>query len=205
MTNADHRFYLRCLKEASDEECLTIHAYALMRNHVHLLVTPETESSLPKTMQSIGRRYVQYFNHIYGRTGTLWEGRYKSTLIDSERYLLTCMRYIELNPVRAKMLERPGDYPWSSYRANAHGMTDELITPHLLYTSLGNTDNERQQAYRELFSSEISGEDINSIRDATNKAWVLGGSSFSTKVEMQTKRQVAPLPRGRPKKPKIMK
>src|ERR1017187_9011678 len=98
---------------------MTVHAYVLMTNHVHLLVTPETESSLSKTMQSIGRRYVQYFNHVYGRTGTLWEGRYKSTLIDSERYLLTCMRYIELNPVRAEMLAHPGDYPWSSYRANA--------------------------------------------------------------------------------------
>ncbi len=205
MTNADHRFYLRCLKEASNEARLTIHAYALMRNHVHLLVTPETESSLPKTMQSIGRRYVQYFNHIYGRTGTLWEGRYKSTLIDSERYLLTCMRYIELNPVRAKMVTHPEDYPWSSYRANAHGMTDELITPHSLYTSLGNTDHERQEVYRGLFSTEIPMEDINKIRDATNKAWVLGGSRFSAKVETLTARQATPLPRGRPKTPKIMK
>ena len=203
MTNADHRFYLRCLKEASDEESIAIHAYALMRNHVHLLVTPETESSLPKTMQSIGRRYVQYFNHIYGRTGTLWEGRYKSTLIDSERYLLTCMRYIELNPVRAKIVEQLDDYPWSSYRANAHGMTDELITPHSLYISLGSTDKERQKAYRELFSAEISREDMDNIREATNKAWALGGSSFCAKVETLTERQAMPHPRGR-KKSKAM-
>lgn len=203
MTNADHRFYLRCLKEASDEESIAIHAYALMRNHVHLLVTPETESSLPKTMQSIGRRYVQYFNHIYERTGTLWEGRYKSTLIDSERYLLTCMRYIELNPVRAKIVEQLDDYPWSSYHANAHGMTDELITPHSLYISLGSTDNERQNAYRELFSAGISREDMDSIRDATNKAWALGGNSFCAKVETLTERQAMPHPRGR-KKSKAM-
>lgn len=205
MTNADHRFYLRCLKEASYEEKLTVHAYALMRNHVHLLVTPETESCLPKTMQSIGRRYVQYFNHIFGRTGTLWEGRYKSTLIDSERYLLTCMRYIELNPVRAKMVGHPEDYPWSSYRANAYGVPDEIITPHSLYMDLGNTDCERRKAYRELFSTEIAGEDINNIRDATNKAWVLGDRSFSTEVEALTKRQATPLPRGRPKKPLTVK
>lgn len=199
-TNSDYRFYLRCLKEASDAEGLTVHAYALMRNHVHLLVTSQTASSLPKTMQSIGRRYVQHFNHIYGRTGTLWEGRYKSTIIDSERYLLTCMRYIELNPVRAEIVEHPGDYPWSSYRANAYGMMDELIAPHSLYLQLGRTDDERQKAYRELFSLPIPIEEMDNIRNSTNKSWVLGGRSFSVKVETLTARQTMPRLRGRPKK-----
>jgi putative transposase len=198
--NDDYHFYLRCLHEAADAQSLTVHAYVLMTNHVHLLVSPKTDSSLSKTMQSIGRRYVQYFNHVYGRTGTLWEGRYKSTLIDSERYLLTCMRYIEMNPVRAEMVAHPGDYPWSSYRANAQGNPDILVTPHSLYRRLGSTDEERQSAYRQLFRAQIPKTDVNAIRDATNKGWVLGDSRFSAKVEALTERRAMPLPRGRPKR-----
>jgi putative transposase len=171
-----------------------------MTNHVHLLVTPETESSLSKTLQSIGRRYVQYFNFTYGRTGTLWEGRYKSTLIDSERYLLTCMRYIDMNPVRADMVAHPGDYPWSSYRANAQGSVDVLIARHELYHRLGRTDDERQSAYRQLFRAQVSKADVDAIRDATNKGWALGDSRFSEKVEALTERRATPLPRGRPKR-----
>lgn len=196
----DYRFYLQCLKEAADAQGLAVHAYVLMTNHVHLLVTPETESSLSKTMQSIGRRYVQYFNYAYGRTGTLWEGRYKSTLIDSERYLLTCMRYIELNPVRATMVEHPGDYPWSSYRPNAQGAPDVLIAPHMLYRRLGRADEERQSAYRQLFRAQIPKADLDAIRDATNKAWVLGDNRFGAKVEALSERRAAPLARGRPKR-----
>jgi REP-associated tyrosine transposase len=195
----DYHFYLRCLKEAADAQGMAIHAYVLMTNHVHLLVTPEAEFSLSKTMQSIGRRYVQYFNHAYGRTGTLWEGRYKSTLVDSERYLLTCMRYIELNPVRATMVEHPGDYPWSSYRANAQGVPDVLIDHHLLYRRLGRTDEERQSAYRQLFRAQISKADVDAIRQATNKSWALGDNRFASKVEALTARRAAPLARGRPK------
>lgn len=198
--NDDYHFYLRCLQEAADAQSLTVHAYVLMSNHVHLLVTPETESSLSKTMQSIGRRYVQYFNHVYDRTGTLWEGRYKSTLIDSERYLLTCMRYIEMNPVRAEMVAHPGDYPWSSYRANAQGNPDILVTSHSLYRRLGRTDEERQSAYRQLFRAQIPKTDVNAIRNATNKGWALGDSRFSAKVEALTTRRAMPLPRGRPKR-----
>jgi putative transposase len=196
----DYRFYLRCLREASDEYRLSIHAYVLMTNHVHLLVTPETEFSLPKSMQSIGRRYVQYFNHAYGRTGTLWEGRYKCTMIDSERYLLTCMRYIELNPVRARMVEHPADYPWSSYLANAQGAPDGLIFPHSLYRRLGRTDDERQYAYRELIYEQIPVGDVEAIRDATNKAWALGDLRFISRIESQSKRRAVPLLRGRHKR-----
>jgi len=195
----DYRFYLRCLQEAAEAQSLTIHAYVLMTNHVHLLVTPETELSLPKTLQSIGRRYVQYFNSTYQRTGTLWEGRYKSTLIDSERYLLTCMRYIEMNPVRAEMVAHPSDYPWSSYRANAQGNSNVLIASHALYRSLGRTDKERQSAYRQLFRAQVSKADEDAIRDATNKGWALGDSHFSAKVEALTDRRATPLPRGRHK------
>jgi len=197
--DSDYRFYLLCLQEAAEAQGLAIHAYVLMTNHVHLLVTPEAETSLSKTMQSIGRRYVQYFNHVYGRTGTLWEGRYKSTLIDSERYLLTCMRYIELNPVRAAMVEHPGDFPWSSYRANAQGAQDVLLTSHAVYRRLGRADEDRRAVYRRLFRAQIPKADVDAIRDATNKAWALGDSRFISKIEALSERRVAPLPRGRPK------
>jgi len=198
--DADYQFYLRCLHEAADTHSVTVHAYVLMTNHVHLLVTPATESSLSKTLQSIGRRYVQYFNFTYQRTGTLWEGRYKSTLIDSERYLLTCMRYIEMNPVRAGMVAHPGDYPWSSYRANGQGNAERLIVPHELYQSLGRTDEERQSAYRQLFRAQVAKADVEAIRNATNKGWVLGDNLFGAKVAALTERRAMPLPRGRPKR-----
>ncbi|MEQ1629840.1 MAG: transposase, partial [Gallionella sp.] len=137
--------------------------------------------------------------YTYKRTGTLWEGRYKSTLIDSERYLLTCMRYIEMNPVRADMVAHPSDYPWSSYRANAQGNADVLIARHELYQRLGRTDDERQSVYRQLFRAQVAKADVDAIRDATNKGWALGDSIFSAKVEALTERRASPLPRGRPK------
>lgn len=185
--------------KCATDQGLAIHAYVLMTNHVHLLATPEFEESLSKTMQSVGRRYVQYFNHTYQRTGTLWEGRYKSTLIQSERYLLTCMRYIELNPVRAAMVEHPADYPWSSYRANAQGEENVLLTPHLLYRRLGPTTEARHKAYRQLFRAQIAKEELEAIRNATNKAWVLGEGRFRDKVEALSQRRAGPLPKGRPR------
>jgi putative transposase len=196
----DYRLYLRWLKGAAGEQGLAVHAYVLMTNHVHLLVTAESVSSVSKTMQSVGRRYVQHFNHSYGRTGTLWEGRYKSTLIDSESYLLTCMRYIEMNPVRAAMVDRPEDYAWSSYHRNALGESDALVTPHPLYQGLGRAEGKRQEAYRALFLAPLPDEGVNAIRDATNKAWVLGDSRFRDKVAALSHRRAAPLPPGRPRK-----
>ena len=196
----DYRFYLECLAKAATEQGLAIHAYVLMSNHVHLLATPEREDSLSKTMQSVGRRYVQYFNHTYRRTGTLWEGRYKSTLVQSERYLLTCMRYVELNPVRATMVEHPGDYPWSSYRANAQGEENALLAQHLLYRRLGQMREVRLKAYRQLFRAQIAKEELEAIRDATNKAWVLGEGRFCEKVEALSQRRAGPLPKGRPRR-----
>jgi putative transposase len=150
-------------------------------------------------MQSVGRRYVQHFNHRYGRTGTLWEGRYKSTLIDSESYLFTCMSYIEMNPVRAAMVEHPEAYPWSSYRRNALGEPDALLTPHPLYQALGCAESERQEAYRALFHVPIPEDGITAIRDATNKAWALGNSRFRDKVSALSGRRAAPLLPGRPR------
>ncbi len=198
-TEEDCRFYLDCLAEAAGRYKLSIHAYVLMTNHVHLLASPGKEASLPKTLQSVGRRYVQYFNHAYRRTGTLWEGRYRATLIDTERYLLTCMRYIELNPVRARMVSHPRDYPWSSYRAHAHGKPDVWLQDHELYRRLGRSVNARQAAYRALFKTPIAKSELEAIRAATNRAWVLGDDRFKRKVERLAHRRAAPLARGRPR------
>ena len=197
----DYRFYLDCLQEAADRHALRIHAYVLMTNHVHLLATPGSENSIAKTLQSVGRRYVQYFNYTYERTGTLWEGRYRATLIDSERYLLTCMRYVELNPVRSNMVARPADYPWSSYGANAQGKADGLVAPHAVYRRLGRSEQEHRAAYRQLFRGAVSQADVDAIRAATNKAWVLGNDRFREKVERLSGRRAAPRPRGRPRRP----
>ncbi len=194
----DYQVYSEWLQEAAQSNGCAIHAYVLMTNHVHFLVTPTHEDSLPKTFQSLGRRYVQYFNKTYERTGTLWEGRYRATLIESETYLLTCCRYIELNPVRAEMVRHPRDYPWSSYQYHAEGKPNSLLTPHTLYQRLGGTPEARQQAYRALFRQHLSGETLDAIREATNKAWVLGSDKFKDRLAKKLDRRVAPLPRGRP-------
>ena len=192
----DYSFYRECLREACDQHGCAVHAYVLMTNHIHLLVTPDHSTSIAKVMQSVGRRYVQYINYTYQRSGTLWEGRYKATLIDSEQSLLTCSRYIELNPVRAGIVAHPGDYPWSSFRAHAHGQTDKLIQDHSLYTALGNTDITRQEAYRDLFKAQIDATTLNLIRESTNKAWAMGSDWFRKEIEATLQRRTRPLPRG---------
>jgi putative transposase len=171
-----------------------------MTNHVHLLATPASEDNLPKTLQSVGRRYVQYFNYTYERTGTLWEGRYRATLIDTERYLLICMRYIELNPVRARRVRHPQDCRWSSYRAHADGEADPLVHDHELYERLGRHAHARQVAYRQLFRTQIAQVDVDAIRAATNKAWGLGDDRFKRKVQRLAGRRAPPLAKGRPRK-----
>ncbi len=150
--------------------------------------------------ESVGRRYVQHFNYTYKRTGTLWEGRYKATVIDSDQYLLTCMRYIELNPVRAGMAEQPSAYTWSSYAANAEGKNNKLITSHEVYRQLGVNDLERQSAYRQLFRLTIGKSDIDALREATNKGWVLGSDRFRKEIERLSGRRSVAKTRGRPKK-----
>ena len=179
---------------------LMVHSYVLMSNHVHILASPEIKTSISKTLQSVGRRYVQYFNHTYKRTGTLWEGRYKATVIDSEQYLLTCMRYIELNPVRAGMVGKPSEYPWSSYAANAEGKYNKLIISHEVYRQMGINEAERQSAYRHLFRSAIGKSDLDALREATNKGWVFGSDCFREEVERLSGRRSEAKPRGRPKK-----
>ena len=199
-TDGDYTAYLEWLKQAADRYGLHIHAYVLMTNHVHLLATPIAADSIGKTLQSLGRRYVQYFNFSYGRTGTLWEGRYRATVIDAESYLLACSRYIELNPVRAAMVKAPGEYRWSSYRCNAMGQEDGLVTGHDLYRRLGRSAEQRQSAYRALFQHAVADELLTTIRDATNKGWALGNERFRVQIEAMTARRAAPLSRGRPKK-----
>jgi putative transposase len=194
--NADYRIFIDCLKTACEHHGCQVHAYVLMTNHLHLLMAPESEVGIGKVMQSVGRRYVQYFNFTYGRTGTLWEGRYKATLVDSERYLLTCCRYIELNPVRAGIVEHPSQYRWSSYSANALGQPDSLLTMHPLYLALGSDGAARCAAYRELFRNDIDDDTLCKIREATNKGWALGHERFHSDIAELLNRRARPLRKG---------
>ena len=193
---ADYKAYLSFLKDAAVKYHVAIHAFVLMTNHVHLLVTPHDADGVSQLMQALGRKYVQFFNYRYERSGTLWEGRYRSTVVDSENYLLKVYRYIELNPVRASMVGNAAEYPWSSYQSNALGKPIQLLTPHPLYRSLGQTDDERQQAYQALFSGLMPEADITLIREATNKSWVLGEEEFKAQAERSTGRRATPLGRG---------
>ena len=176
-----------------------------MTNHVHLLLTPYTKDGVSKVMQYIGRYYVQYFNFQYQRTGTLWEGRYKATLLDSDGYLLTCSRYIELNPVRAGMVKNPADYPWSSFHFNALGREDKLITPHAIYKALGVDNVSCRLNYKALCDRHIPDAEVEEIRNATNKAWVLGNDRFKAKVESLMTRQVQPKSRGGDRRSELFK
>ncbi len=178
----DCHSYLHWLEKAAADWHCAVHAYVLMTNPVHLLVTPETETGTAKLMQALGRRYVQYINRSYRRTGSLWEGRYKSSLIQAETYLLTCMRYIELNPVRAGMVQDPGQYRWSSYRHNGLGQADSRITPHPLYLTIDRDEADRQAAYRALFRSELDEEALADIRLALSQGQPLGHGYFSDKI-----------------------
>ncbi|MDH3380271.1 MAG: transposase, partial [Gammaproteobacteria bacterium] len=199
----EHRkAYLKWLAEGAKRYGLAIHAYCLMTNHVHLLVTPERKGSIGRTFQHLGRHYVGYINCRQGRTGTLWEGRYKASVIDSESYLLSCYRYIELNPVRAEMVAHPRDYPWSSYRANAEGEGEHVIVPHPLYLGLGATDASRMRAYRDLFRDALDPDVEATIRDAISHNHHLGGEDFRVKLEQLAGRPVSASSRGRPAKQK---
>ncbi len=195
----DYQRYLHDAHEAALKNQLQIHAYVLMTNHVHLLVTPEQPFSVMHTMQDLGRKFVRYINHSYRRTGGLWEGRYKASLVDSEAYLLTCMRYIEMNPVRASMVEHPGEYQWSSYGANANGDPNRMLTAHPLYLSLGQAKEAREHAYRELFRHHLDLGELHSVREALNQELVLGREDFKDKIEVMLQRQARPGLSGRPR------
>ena len=198
----DYLFYLECLSDACLKYSGEVHAYVLMTNHVHLLITPSTKDSIPQIMQSIGRRYVQYINNTYQRTGTLWEGRYKASLVDAEHYLLACYKYIELNPVRAKMVEHPADYPWSSYAVNSGIKTRQQLKMHDVYKYLGVDHNTRCNAYKELFSTALSPEIINKIQQASTFSMPLGNNKFKQQIEEALKRKIGEAKLGRPKNEK---
>ncbi|PCJ41641.1 MAG: transposase [Alphaproteobacteria bacterium] len=201
-TDEDYKFYLDKLKQYAEQYNVAIHAFVLMTNHVHLLVTPRTKTGVSQMMQSLGQTYVRYINLTYKRTGTLCEGRYKSTLIDSPLYLLLVSRYIELNPVRAAMVSHPSEYPWSSFRGNAMNKQILLLTPHACYVTLGRNDADRREAYRALFDHSITDKDIANIRSVTGKGWVLGDERFKQQIAQTLGRRVTPKPRGGDRKSK---
>ncbi len=198
--DSDYKAYLNWFHEAAERYRCEVHAFVLMTNHVHFLITPRLKDSISRTIQYVGRRYVPYINYHYGTSGTLWEGRYKANLIQEENYLLTCMRYIELNPVRANMVNHPKHYPWSSYCANAEGKEIKLAHHHSVYQALGKSEPERLDAYRALFKSHIGNEEIKIIRSACQTGTPLGNDYFREKIEQKLKCKIGQDRRGRPSK-----
>jgi len=198
--DGDYSAYLSWLGEAAERYDCSIHAYVLMTNHVHILATPKDQQGISRMMQYVGRRYVPYINHTYGSSGSIWEGRYKASLVQDEQYLLTCMRYIELNPVRANMVTSSAHYRWSSYRANAQGKTDNLIREHFIYTQLGKSAVARQQAYKALFRVHIETDALDDIRDTLQSGTPLGNEMFRAKIEQKLGHRVGQPKRGRPKR-----
>jgi putative transposase len=179
---ADYLVYLSHLRLLAAKHGCAVHAYCLMTNHVHLLLTPRDEHSCTTLMRDLGQRYVPYFNRRHGRTGTLWEGRFRSCLVESARYLLACYRYIELNPVRARMAHHPGGYLWSSYAANSGGRRDAVVSPHPELVALSAETAARNTAYRALFAEEMDEPLLTAIREATNQGYPLASEEFKQRV-----------------------
>ena len=197
-TTDDYQFLLRLLEDNAQKFLVDIHAYVLMTNHFHLLATPQTDAGLPQMMQAVGRSYVRYFNDLQARSGTLWEGRYRSTLIQTDRYLLACMAYIDLNPVRAGLTAEARDYPWSSHGLYAGLRADKLVTPHALYWGLSNTPFGREAAYAELVRTGISPDQQAALTRSTLAGWALGGDDFVADLQKRTLRRVNKSKAGRP-------
>ena len=200
VATADYQMMLDLLEENAHKFEVAIHAYVLMGNHFHLLATPQTAQGLAQMMQAVGRRYVRYFNDHQSRTGTLWEGRFKSTLIQTERYLLACMAYIDLNPVRAGMVANAADYPWSSFAHFVGQRVDRLITPHPLFWELGNTPFAREAAYAQLVHAGVNPAEQAALTDATLRGWALGEPAFVADLQKHTPRRASKVLAGRPTK-----
>ena len=196
--DADRRNLLALFMEHSQRLKVAIHAYVLMDNHFHLLLTPETPEGLPEMMQAVGRSYVRAFNTRHGRTGTLWDGRYRCSLIESESYLLTCMAYIDLNPVRAGMVNDPAEYPWSSHRHLIGLCGDKLVTPHALFWGLGNTPFAREAAYAQMVRAGIDSRQQEDLTRTVLTGWALGSDAFIAALTKSTQRRLAPAKPGRP-------
>jgi putative transposase len=197
----DYEALLDLLHESARQHQVAIHAYVLMSNHFHLLATPATLEGIPQMMQSVGRRYVRHFNLRQARTGTLWEGRYKSTLIQAERYLLACMAYIDLNPVRAGLVADPAEYAWSSHGHYIGRRVDRLITPHPLFWELGNTPFAREAAYGKMVRAGISPELQRALTDSALRGWALGEADYVAELQLRTERRLVRGRAGRPPSP----
>jgi putative transposase len=198
--DSDYLLYLLHLRQLSERFSCSVHAYCLMTNHVHLLLTPATREGCSTLMRNLGQRYVQYFNRTYERTGTLWEGRFRSCLVDTARYALACQRYIELNPLRAKMVAHPGEYPWSSYRTHVGTAPDAWLTQQAEYLALSEEVAMRREAYRRLLEADLEPELADEIRAATHAGRPLGGDAFKAAVEREVGRSTDPRRPGRPHK-----
>ena len=194
----DYEMLHALLLENAQKFGLLVHAYVFMANHFHLLVTPESGDGLPRMMQAVGRRYVRYFNDRYGRSGTLWEGRYRSTLVQSDRYLLACMAYIDLNPVRAGLVREAKDYDWSSHRRYIGQREDKLVSPHSLFWGLGNTPFAREAAYADLVRAGITPVQQADLTRSALSGWALGEESFVADLQKYTARRVVKKQAGRP-------
>ena len=189
----DYTMYLTKMAEYSKKFEVEIHAYVLMSNHVHMLLTPKVANGISKFMQALGRYYVQYINRTYGRSGTLWEGRYRAAVVGTDAYFLQVSRYIELNPVRSKLVHKPSDYPWSSYHHNAMENQIDMITAHSSYLSLGKTQEDRKFTYCHFVNRTMPVSLVSQIRDYTNKSWAIGNEAFIEKIEKQLCRRVSPI------------
>jgi putative transposase len=196
----DYEFFLVILQEISDELSIKIHAYTLLKDHLHILLSAPSSEATSKLMQSLGRRYVQFYNRKYHRTGTLWRGRYRATSIENERFFLSCSRYIDLNAVRTGLVEHPAHYPWSSYNGNTGTNTDLLLTHHEEYSRLGNTEYTRHSAYKEYVAQGLTKDEFKAITTTTKKGWVLASEQFIESHEHLANRRMTQAKRGRPRK-----
>ena len=195
---SDRQVLLALIGESARQCGVALHAYVLMDNHFHLLATPESADALPRMMQAVGRRYVRYFNDGQGRTGTLWEGRYRSTLIQPETYLLACMAYMDLNPVRAGLVSEAHDYPWSSHGHYAGLRSDALVTPHPLFWALGNTPFAREAAYADMVHAGMPAGVEAELTQSVLSGWALGDTAFAEELQKHTGRRVSKAVAGRP-------
>ncbi len=202
LDEADRQQMLQLLESLSRQFEVAIHAYVLMDNHFHLLLTPQTPEGVPRMMQAVGRRYVRYFNDRHGRSGTLWDGRYKSTLVETESYLMACMAYIDLNPVRAGLTVQARDYPWSSHAHYAGLRPDRLVTPHPQYWALGNTPFAREAAYARLVQEGLPLSQQQALTESVLKGWALGGPDFMAQLQKKTERRLSKSRAGRPPSPR---
>jgi len=196
---ADYELLLGLIDEHARKQHVAVHAYVLMSNHFHLLATPETDDGIPQMMQAVGRRYVRNYNLRHARTGTLWEGRYRSTLIQAERHLLACMVYLDLNPVRAGMAADPAEYRWSSYQHYIGRRVDKLVNPHPLYWELGNTPFARDEAYAALVRAGIGDSEREALTESALRGWALGEPDYVADLQRRTERRVVRAQVGRPR------